>query len=173
MVNIVAYNPAWPEHFNQARDRLLAATGDLLQQVEHIGSTSVPGLAAKAIIDIMAGVEAIDAFDASDGKDRILSLGYDYKPDYEDAMPFRRYFRLIGDNPNEPRGHLIHLHLVPCGCPFWVDQLLFRDYLRTHPAERDAYAALKLDLAAQCMDNPTYTDAKTDFVQGILQQARL
>jgi GrpB-like predicted nucleotidyltransferase (UPF0157 family) len=169
MVQIVTYNPAWPEKHQHLRDQLRCVVD--AAQYAHIGSTSVPGLAAKAIIDIMIGVDDLAAFDASDANAHIQALGYTYKPQHEELMPFRRYFVLMGDNPDEARGHIAHVHLVQIDSAFWRDHLAFRDYLRAHPAERDAYAALKYTLVAQGLSAPDYTNAKTDFVQRILAKA--
>ena len=165
-VVIVPYNPEWSREFEQERARLEKAFASTSIVIEHIGSTAVPGLAAKPVIDIMVGVAAL-----SEAEARIESLrahGYEYVPAYEAQLPHRRYFR----KPlAEPRTH--HVHCVLRGSSFWEDQLVFRDYLRAHPAAKEAYATLKRDLASRyAADREAYSEGKSEFIVGILTHAR-
>ena len=165
-VVIVPYNPEWSREFEQERARLEETFASTNAVIEHIGSTAVPGLAAKPVIDIMVGVAALSKAEA-----RIESLrahGYEYVPAYEAQLPHRRYFR----KPlAEPRTH--HLHCVLTGSSFWQDQLVFRDYLRAHPAVAQAYATLKRDLASlYAVDRQAYSDGKSEFIASILSHAR-
>ncbi len=133
--------------------------------VEHIGSTSVPGLAAKPIIDIMVGLT--DFAQADVLVRRIQSLGYEYVSQFEDEMPFRRYFRK--DNASV-RTHQIHM--VAFGIEFWHRHLAFREYLKAHPNIAAEYATLKRKLAEQeWQDVNDYADAKTEFIQSIEARA--
>lgn len=161
------YSPEWPRRFAAERRRLLAVLppGAL---VEHIGSTSVPGLAAKDIIDLMIGLPDFDA-QAADVVPRIVALGYVYVSRHEAVMPFRRF---LYRDENEVRR--CHIHMVGTGTPFWVDHLLFRDHLRAEAPARLDYEALKRDLAArEWADKNDYTDAKGPFIQAAVAAARL
>lgn len=164
-VMVVDYRPHWRERFAQEQARILAAATDLIPQIEHIGSTSVVGLAAKPVIDMMPGVPSLAAFDAANGPARLAELGYTYRPDYEDTLPERRYFIQGTDNPEHPEGRWFQVHLVELGGAFWRRHLAFRDYLRTHPAERDAYGAFKQQIAPDHATTHTYADAKDAFVK--------
>ena len=179
-VEIVDYDPAWPARFQRERDAILRACGDAFVAIEHIGSTSVPGLAAKSIIDIMPGIRPLA--DATPLVPKLEAIGYEYVPQYElpnefdDGLPDRRYFRRGGHGPDA-----VHVHMVEPGSAFWESQLLFRDYLRRHPESSDEYGALKRRLAhaynatllAEGVDAQVgYTDHKTEFVLRTLEQAR-
>ncbi len=169
-VYVVEYDPQWPKMYETERARILEATGNVLSATEHIGSTSVPGLAAKFVIDIMPGVQSLVEFDRHHKAtfvEAMTKLGYEYGTQYEAIMPERRYFVRSGYNPLHPRGHIIHAHIVEIGSPFWVRHLAFREYLRAHPTERDAYGAFKMSLAPQHDDTGTYADAKHDFIQAM------
>ena len=168
---IADYDPIWPEVFRAERQLLFETSGASLVSVEHMGSTSVPGLAAKPIIDIMGGVD--DLTDADELVPACESIGYEYVPEYEDPMPDRRYFR----KPRTGGSQMVrfHLHVVEIGSAFWVRQLLFRDYLRSHPTVADDYASLKRRLAVKYVGNQRsgYSGAKTDFVESILDIAAM
>jgi len=132
----VDYDPRWPQMYEEDRAAIARALGPMLRGIEHVGSTSVPGLAAKPVIDIMLGVNVDDL-------DRIIepltAIGYEYNPDWEISMPMRRYFRRIA--PDDSHTH--HLHAVPHGGDFWTRHLRFRDYLRAHPDKAREYGELK------------------------------
>ncbi len=134
--------------------------------VEHVGSTAVPNLAAKPIIDIMVGIRTLA--EAPLVVEPLANIGYEYVPEYEVTMPERRYFH---KGPEMARTH--HLHMVEPTSEFWKRQLAFRDYLRAHPDAAEEYARLKRGLAVQYQwDRNAYTDAKTEFVQAVLSKAR-
>ena len=160
---IVDYDPAWPAQAAEAMAALRNVLGDRLLDIEHVGSTSVPGLAAKPILDLMAGVPSLD-----EGRvciPAIEALGYRYQPD--DTIPERVYFN---KGPEGARTH--HLHMVVLGGEFWVRHLAFRDALRADPALAAEYAALKRRLAAEYGGNRLgYTDAKTAFIRVVEAQA--
>jgi GrpB-like predicted nucleotidyltransferase (UPF0157 family) len=163
-VTIVDYDLAWPERFQAESARIMAATRGLIVTIEHFGSTSVPGLAAKPIIDLLAGVMALA--DADQAIAPIESLGYIYVPQYEDIFPERRYFRRTdGERPTH------HLHVVEIGSDFWERHLRFRDLLRADPELAGRYAALKRELAARYgRDRVGYTDAKTEFIEAAMKE---
>ena len=165
-VVIVPWNPEWSREFEQERTRLEETFDSTSAVVEHIGSTAVPGLAAKPVIDIMVGVAALSEAEAR--IDSLRALGYEYVPAYEAQLPHRRYFRkpIV-----EPRTH--HLHCVVRETSFWHDQLAFRDYLREYPAAAKAYATLKRNLALQYVaDREAYSEGKSEFITSILTHAR-
>lgn len=161
-VIILPYDPAWPSLYTAEKERILNEIGQYVVNIEHMGSTAVPGLAAKPVIDILIGVRSLA--DAPLFIPPLLPLGYEYVNRYEDDMPFRRYLhrKINGE-------HTHHLHMVEPDTDFYKVQLAFRDYLRAHPDDRDQYAALKNKLAEKYQkDRMAYTDAKSGFIQGIL-----
>ncbi|WP_338728244.1 GrpB family protein [Haladaptatus sp. DJG-WS-42] len=163
---IAEYDPDWPAQFDAETTDIRDAIGDHIERVEHIGSTAVPNLPAKPIIDMLAGVASLE--DAVECIEPLEKLGYEYVPSFEDVMPERRYFRkTVGGT----RTH--HLHMVETGREFWTRHLAFRNYLREHPAIADEYAALKRDLAEiHRNDIGAYTDGKDEFIHRIEREAR-
>jgi GrpB-like predicted nucleotidyltransferase (UPF0157 family) len=158
------YDPAWPATFEQERASLHTALGPLVLTVEHIGSTAVPGLAAKPIIDLQLSVR--DLAEARSGCVAPLqALGYAYMPEYEARLPGELFFR-----KGQPWTH--HLHVLQADHPRWRRRQLFRDHLRDHLEVAHAYAKLKRDLAA-AFDNDMsgYMNAKTAFVAATLAEA--
>ncbi|MBI4675389.1 MAG: GrpB family protein [Chloroflexi bacterium] len=159
---IAPYDPKWVVRFEEECERILDAFSDLRAQIEHIGSTAVPGLAAKPIIDIL--IMVYTAEDAIRAITPLVRLGYTCYGEAE--IPGRIYFDRRAYEP-------CHLHLYVQGNPAIERHLLFRDYLRAHPDARDAYAELKRGLAEKFRnDRPTYTEAKTEFVRDIEARAR-
>ena len=155
-IEIVDYSPAWPAQFLAERDVLQIALAPwLVGDIEHIGSTSVVGLAAKAVIDIMAPVASLE--DSRDAIAAAQSIGYCFYPYKPDEMHW-----FCKPSP-EVRTH--HLHLVPLGSRRWIEQIAFRDALRQNQALAQAYAALKRRLAQDfANDRVAYTDAKAPFI---------
>jgi GrpB-like predicted nucleotidyltransferase (UPF0157 family) len=164
-VEIVPYDPSWPLRFEAERDVLARGLQIwIVGTIEHIGSTAVPGLPAKPVIDIMVGVKDLDtsrpAIPAAE------ALGYSYAPYRPDE---KHWFC----KPS-PAFRTHHLHLVPHGSPMWRRQLVFRDYLRTHADTAAEYADLKRGLAEQYrMDREKYTEEKGPFIARIVELARL
>lgn len=163
-ISVEPYDPAWPVRFEAEAARILSATNNQLIAIEHIGSTSVPGLPAKPIIDMMGLVPSFDA-----GRHLVVpirSLGYLYYG--ENEIPRRHYFDLEDENGRD----VVHLHVLEEGSADARNHVLFRDYLRAHKDARDAYAALKYELIAKyAHDRRTYTDQKADFIGTILAAA--
>jgi GrpB-like predicted nucleotidyltransferase (UPF0157 family) len=159
---IVEYDPRWPHLYDQERARVLAALGEAVDSVEHIGSTSVPGLPAKKIIDILVTVARLGAPEAY--AERLASLGYTYFPELGNAD--RQAF-----GKGTPHTH--HIHIVQHGGEEHVRPIVFRDYLRAHPEAALRYAALKRELAT-CFhdDRRAYSAGKTAFVRSIEASAR-
>ncbi len=156
-------DPRWPALFAAERDAIAAALAPWLTGTpEHIGSTAVPGLAAKPILDIMAPVASLDA--ARGAVDAAAQLGYVHFPYRPDQM---LWFCKPG-----PVHRTHHLHLVPARSALWRERLAFRDALRRDDRLRAAYGALKARLAAaHPHDREAYTDAKTPFVEAVLASA--
>lgn len=165
-VSVAEYSPEWARMFEDERAAIEAALVGVAARIEHVGSTSVPGLAAKPVIDIMVGLED---FSRADGLvPKIEALGYEYVQKYEAAMPLRRFF--LKDREGV-RTHQIHM--VGIGTEFWERHLLFRDYLRRNPGVAAEYAALKKELARrEWADVNEYADAKTEFIRGVEREAR-
>ncbi len=161
------YNPAWSAAFEQERTSLHTALGHLVLTIEHIGSTAVPGLAAKPIIDLQLSVRCL-----AEARSRCIgplqALGYAYMPQYEAWLLGELFFR---KGLSGPWTH--HLHILQGDDPRWEDRLLFRDHLRNHPKVARAYAQLKRDLAAEFDDDISgYRNAKDAFVAATMADAR-
>jgi GrpB-like predicted nucleotidyltransferase (UPF0157 family) len=162
-IEVVKYNPQWPELFAHEQKLIAEALAQWLVGVpEHIGSTAVPGLAAKPVIDIMAPVAALASSKAAIAAAE--RIGYVY-------FPYKAQFMHWFCKPSpEHRTH--HLHLVPAGSRLWRERLAFRDALRKDAALRAEYQALKFSLAAEHRhDRETYTDAKSPFISRVVQGA--
>jgi GrpB-like predicted nucleotidyltransferase (UPF0157 family) len=162
-VQLVPYAPTWATLFQAERARLQEALRADALDIQHIGSTAVPGLAAKPILDLGIAVVAEAAVAAC--VPRLRALGCTCRG-YRGSD--QGHFFDQG-----PEQHLTHyLHLLPIGEPAWSNYLRFRDYLIAHPAARDAYMQLKQDLAVQFAENrAAYSAAKATFVQQILAAA--
>jgi len=160
-IGLVPYDPAWPTAFEEIRTRLALALGPSALRIDHVGSTAVPGLAAKPVIDIQISVSDVD--DEAAYKEAIESRGLELRW----IEPGHRYFR---PPPDLPR--LYHVHVCSSGSEWERAHLLFRDYLRAHPDATRAYEALKWQLAATyATDRIGYTDAKAPFIDETLAKA--
>lgn len=170
-VAVVPYDPAWPKRFEQERDHLRACLPrDLVKRIEHFGSTAVPGLAAKPIVDILVEVASLE-----ETKLRIAPVleaqGYDYfwRPAWDvDEPPYYAWF--IKRDASGARTH--HIHMVEAHFEHW-DRLRFRDYLVAHPEIAREYGELKLRLSQQHdQDRVAYTKSKTEFVRAMTERAK-
>ena len=170
-VAVVPYDPRWPEMFEQERLHLLSCLpDDLIRRIEHFGSTAIPGLSAKPIVDILVEVASLD-----ETKQRIVPIleaqGYDYfwRPSWgDDTPPYYAWF--IKRDRNGNRTH--HIHMVESHFEHW-DRLLFRDYLKEHPDVAKEYGSLKMRLSGTHQnDRIAYTKAKSDFVMRITAKAK-
>jgi GrpB-like predicted nucleotidyltransferase (UPF0157 family) len=161
-VEVAPYNPAWVEIFSQEASKLKAALSNNCLEVHHIGSTSVPNLSAKPIIDMVPVVKDILAIDHISHK--LEALGY--SPRGELGMPFRRFFvKKIEDIS-------YHLHIWELDNPEVDKHLIFRNYLIKHPNEAKNYEQLKLKLALKYPDNrKLYTASKDDLIRELLNKA--
>lgn len=166
-VYVVPYDPSWPFLFAEERAQILGAVGRWVDGIEHVGSTAVPGLAAKPVVDLLAGLKPMT--DAKRCVGTLVDLGYSYWA--EGAKPCHRLFVRFVDEKMTSRTH--NLHLVEIGGSYWRDRLLFRDHLRENTETARAYARLKRDLAHQYRDDrEAYTAAKSGFVSEIVRRAR-
>jgi GrpB-like predicted nucleotidyltransferase (UPF0157 family) len=160
-VRLVLYDATWPALFDAEAERLSAVVSPLGVRLEHMGSTAVPGLAAKPILDILAGYP--EGTSVRSCIEALVGAGYVHRG--EQGIPGREFFRR-----GTPRSY--HIHLAVNDGPFWRDHLAFRDYLRRFGRSRDEYGALKAALAAQYPhDREAYIAAKGPFVQQILLRA--
>lgn len=164
-VHIIAYDPAWLAQFADQRDRISTLLAPWLAvAVEHIGSTSVAGMPAKPVVDVLAPVRSLD--EARAAVPALEADGWLFWPD--DPC---RYYRLWFLHPR-PDARTHHLHVVEHGHPHATALLAFRDALRADPSLRDDYADLKRRLAGEHRDNRNaYTNAKSDFVEQVLRSA--
>ncbi len=158
---IEKYNPTWKIIFEVEQQLLEKRLNDSKIQVEHIGSTSVEGLGAKPVIDIMIGVPNFEI--VNNYIPLIQSIGYKYIDEYEDVMPYRRFF--IKESKGK-RSH--HIHMVEVNTEFWNRHLFFKNYLRSHSETKETYYQLKKDLCKQEWNHSgEYAEAKTDFIRNI------
>lgn len=163
-IMIVDYDPQWPVLYAAEQSRLLAIFGADALRIEHIGSTSVPGLPAKPIIDIsiaMRNREDVTAYVAA-----LHELGYDEIPILEALQR-----RMFSKGPYNEGTH--HVHVTDYGSDIWAQPILFRDYLWAHPAIAQAYGEVKRAAAANHRnDLDGYHDEKTPFIIQVMEQAR-
>ena len=166
-LEVVPYDPRWPAAFEAEAIRLRAALGPLVLRIDHNGSTAIPGLGAKPVIDIQVSVAALQPVAAYG--ERLLALGYVHVPHPDDSFcPF--FYR----PPEWPHSH--HVHVVEAGGAEERRTLAFRDYLRDHSATAREYEHLKQDLATQLErindeSREAYARAKTDFIERIVAVA--
>lgn len=172
-VAIAPYSPAWPESFRLEKEHLVSCLPrDLIRRVEHFGSTAVPGLSAKPIVDMLVEVTDLQAT-----KDRIAPVleaqGYEYfwRPTHgHDGPPFYAWF-IKRDPRTGARTH--HIHMVAGHFAEHWDRLLFRDYLIEHPEVAGEYETLKFSLAsASPHDRVAYTQGKTEFIVRVTGEAK-
>ena len=158
------YDPVWPELFSEERGRLMSLFPQLLD-VEHFGSTAVPGTSAKPIIDILAGVASMEAADAL--FEPVLTAGYTTSREFNATLADRRWFMRSSSGR---RTH--HLHVVIHRSLVWAERLRFRDLLRGNTSLAHSYSQLKAELAVRFQyDREAYTDAKAKFVAAVLAVA--
>ena len=159
-VELVEYDPSWARLFEEERARLSAVFDGKAIAIEHIGSTSVPGLSAKPIVDVLVGLGELDVT-----AEQILAmaeLGYEYLGEH--GLPGRLFFR------KHPRTH--HVHVVEYEGIHWERQLAFRDALRNDADERQRYEAFKRRLAAEGHPREVYAELKTPFIREVEARAR-
>jgi GrpB-like predicted nucleotidyltransferase (UPF0157 family) len=165
---VVAYDPAWPQAYQQEASIVAGALAAMPHTIEHIGSTAVPGLPAKPVIDLMVGVADHRSFDEI--RTALENVGYLWDPAAERHDPARKVFRKGPSDPRRLRSHHLHLTIEDGG--YWRRILAFRDELRRDPAAAAEYAAVKLQLLRTCGDDSrAYTRGKRDIVKKIERAA--
>ncbi|MEJ5144865.1 GrpB family protein [Sphingobacterium sp. MYb388] len=177
------YNPTWKDQFNTIKRELDKLLLPIKASVDHIGSTSVEGLSAKPIIDIIVGLE--DENDLDKVPALLANRQYVYYEKYNIDMPYRRFFVLLREKPdklglptcigtfdkipdrlNDHALRIAHIHVIPKNSENWVRHIAFRDYLRTHPNVKDEYQALKEGLIKhEWQDGNDYNEGKDAFLQ--------
>lgn len=158
VIRVVEHDPAWAAAFAAEADNIAAALGTTAVRIHHIGSTAIPDIQAKPIIDLLLEVDSLDGLDRKAA--RLEALGYEALGEFGIAR--RRYFRR--DDAEGTRTH--QLHAFEQGVPDVVRHLAFRDYLRAHPAAAAEYGALKRRLAeAHAHDRAAYVAGKDAFVK--------
>jgi GrpB-like predicted nucleotidyltransferase (UPF0157 family) len=163
IVRIVPYQPQWAEYFHKEKELLFKMMREKVLDIRHIGSTSIVGMPAKPILDILVGVQMLAAVESF--VEDLNVIGYEDRGNGNE--PGRRYFV---KGAAEKRTH--HLNFCELNDSFWTNHVLFRDYLEKHHGAAKQYAALKRGLAAKFPnDRPAYTSGKEDFVRSILKLA--
>jgi GrpB-like predicted nucleotidyltransferase (UPF0157 family) len=158
-VVVIDYDPNWPEEFERLKSRVVDALGEVVVRVEHVGSTAVPGLTAKPIVDLYAVVDDMDR-----ATELLAALGY--KAEGELGVPGRRGFSW----PAGEKRH--HLYICPPDHAGLASVVRFRDYMRTHPEEALEYGELKRKLAIRHRnDQEAYADGKTLFIEAVLERS--
>lgn len=160
-VILEGYDSSWPSKFEAEKAQLMATAGEWYYgSVEHVGSTAVPGMVAKPVIDIMFGVRSLD--ESKPAIDVLVASGYEYWPYKAEVM---HWFCKPSD---AFRTH--HLHLIPFESPLWQDRIKFRDVLRSDDSVASEYAKLKRELASVYReDREAYTEKKWPFIQQVLR----
>lgn len=180
------YSDQWPVDFQDRAKTIRAAVGDLPISIDHIGSTSVVGLGAKPIIDILIGVER--ETDLNTLIQPMMSCGYTYFKKYEPEMPYRRLFVLLKPltqlqppemidldddyNSGELFAPIVNVHSIVKHTHHWTRHIAFRDFLRSHPEVTERYYQLKLELSnREFAHHLEYNRAKNDFVKAVEHEA--
>jgi GrpB-like predicted nucleotidyltransferase (UPF0157 family) len=184
-ITITDYQDDWPALFAEEKKKINDVLDFLNPVIVHIGSTSVPGLCAKPIIDIMVGLKTDDDLDRTIEP---MQQRYTYVKLFQPDWPERRYYCRYKSETDKPIPSIIdvnhiapskqglisltHIHVFVKDTEDWIRHIAFRDYLAAYPNERDAYCRLKRELAIQEFENMiTYNDAKNDFVKQTQQKA--
>jgi len=165
-IEIAPYDSSWPERYEVEAAHLRTVLAPFLKRIKHVGSTAIPGMAAKPIVDVLAGVDS-DAVAQDIVAPRLMRRDYEY------------FWRTDGPDPYAwfiKRGvhaeRTYHIHVVDLESPMW-ERLLFRDFLRQHPDRAHTYLELKLELAkAHTNDREAYTRGKTEFIMAVMREAR-
>jgi GrpB-like predicted nucleotidyltransferase (UPF0157 family) len=157
-VKVVPYDPAWPREFECEASRIAEVLRNVAIAIHHIGSTAIPGIHAKPIIDILLEISDLPSLDANSAA--MMSLGYEAMGEF--GIPHRRYFPK--NNADGTRTHQVHA--FEAGSETAIRHLAFRDYMIAHPMAAHAYGELKQSLARQHPDSiEGYMDGKDAFIK--------
>lgn len=163
-IYMVPHDSNWQQEFKNEAQRITDALGENVVTVDHVGSTAIPGIYAKPVLDLLLVARGVEALDEKQSE--IEALGYEARGEY--GIPGRRFYRR--DNSEGDRTHQIHAFEV--GSPQIARHLAFRDYMIAHPDAAQAYSDLKRTLAAQHPnDSEAYMDGKDAFIQAIDRRA--
>lgn len=158
------HKPEWYQLFEEERANLATVLGTFALSIEHIGSTAIPGIKAKPILDLMVAIPTFD--DWEQYKEPLSLLLYEFRRDFREDQQHILFVK----GPEENRTH--YLKLTELDSEFWKEHLIFRDYLTTHPERAQEYQELKESLLAEHSgDRGPYTEGKKQFVQETLRQA--
>lgn len=161
-LEVVAYDPEWPARFEREAERIKDAFGNEIIRIKHLGSTSVPELPAKPIIDI--GIIMSDKCDIREQAEPLANVGYQFGADRDDWLQFHRW---------DDDGQQFNVGVCSHDSARWRRNLVFRKYLRDYPEARTEYAAVKRKAAAEHpRDAPAYNDKKSETIESIIQRAR-
>ena len=164
-VKLVDHNPKWLKAFKDEKKQLQEIFGVDVLGVEHVGSTAIPGIKAKPIMDLMVAVPDIDDYEKY--IEGLLKMGYQFRRDYRGTD---QEHILFVKGPEEKRTH--YLKLCELNSEFWDEHIIFRDYLIDHPEKAKEYEELKIELNKKySKDRDTYTKMKEDFIKQILELA--
>ncbi|MFA4954430.1 MAG: GrpB family protein [Patescibacteria group bacterium] len=164
-VRLVAYDPEWATLFETETVQLKALLGDALLGIEHVGSTAIPGMDAKPILDLMVAVKAID--DYATYTEQLSGLGYVFRQDNRDEQEHVLFVK----GPEEKRTH--YLKLTTLNSDFWREHILFRDYLIQHTERAAEYQQLKRNLLEKHADERArYTEEKAAFIKQTIALAK-
>jgi GrpB-like predicted nucleotidyltransferase (UPF0157 family) len=163
LITVVPYRASWPAEFERASRLVAEAFGARLVEIHHIGSTAIPGIHAKPVIDMLAVVDDVQRLD--EANPRMVELGYEAMGEF--GILGRRYFRRDDEAGN--RTHQVHAFAL--GSPHVERHLAFRDYLRAHPKWAEAYDALKRQLTREPIDIEAYVDGKDPFIKDVQARA--
>ena len=161
-VEIIDYDPRWPSRFEQEAERVRNALAESVVELEHMGSTAVPGLAGKPVVDISVGLRALEL--SAEQLAAMEGLGYEYLG--ENGLPGRLFFRR-----DEAGRRAYHVHAVEHGGTHWHRHRALRDYLREHPDEAERYGAEKRRVAAEAADSEDYWKRKQPHVDALFARA--
>ena len=163
-VGVVSYNPNWKEMYKEESEKIKNVLSDIIIDIHHIGSTAIPGIKAKSVIDILVEVKDIEGVDQYNHKMR--ELGYEVMGEY--GIPKRRFFRKGENN----RTH--HIHIFQAGNEEIGRHINFKEYLIARPDKAREYSKLKEKLANKYnYDVENYTNGKSDFIKEIDRKAKL
>ena len=165
-MRVVPYDDSWPAQFEVIREALTGIFGSLAVAIHHIGSTAVPGMRAKPIIDVLIIVSSAQAVDALNS--HMMAAGY--LPRGENGIPGRRYFVMLAE---DGENHLQHIHCYEPDNPHVATELHFRDILRTDKAAFQSYERVKMEAAEKFRFSPSEYEAyKSDCVESILRKTQ-
>jgi GrpB-like predicted nucleotidyltransferase (UPF0157 family) len=164
-VSVVSYDASWPARYERESKRVLAALGSLALDIEHIGSTSIDGVAAKPTIDILVGAHGLEI--PTHVMNQMAQVGYEYRGEL--GVPGRRYFRKGDRYPRD-----FNVHIVVWRERLWNDYLAFRDYLRDYPERAQEYSDLKQQILSSAggATMPNYAAGKEPFIAETLRRAQ-